>query len=577
MTTDPMKPLGTSISNLTRNSRAERARMPVALHVAEDVAIAHGVCVRPITQRVTDTHTGEVTLVDVPCGATLESKCLPCAERARRLRVHQCRAGWHAETDPIPDEDPSNGAQQDLVAIRADVTSARDEFLHLGDRDAAEAATESLDAIDAELRDLGVRGSLDRETPSGTRRKRSTRRRQDAPDLPKRAMAKTTVGQTFTGNNGQVYRPSMFVTVTLPGYGRVDRRTGVPLDPGHYDYRRAARDAIHFPKLMDRLVQNLRRVAGYEVQYFATVEPQRRLAPHAHIAIRGTIPRTLVRQVIAATYHQVWWPTADTPVYVREDELPVWDEDADATDPAGTPAAEPAGYLDPTTAEVLPTWGEALDDLDADDDLEPQHVVRFGAQSDIQGLLAGSPDADRRVGYLAKYLTKAMGTAHGENTEAAVTAHIDRLVHALKFEPCSPTCPNWLRYGIQPKNARPGMVPGSCKGKAHRRENLGYGGRRVLVSRKWSGKTLTDHRHERRAFVLALLGVDPDDATRADKTSDRYVWEPVNPNELPPLSTRLLHAISQRQTWRSAYEAARNGGPPKPLHRNMFETTEGAA
>ncbi len=71
--------LAASSANLTRNSRAERARMPVALHVAEDVAIQHGVCIRPITQRVTDTYTGEVTLVDVPCGATLETKCPLCS------------------------------------------------------------------------------------------------------------------------------------------------------------------------------------------------------------------------------------------------------------------------------------------------------------------------------------------------------------------------------------------------------------------------------------------------------------------------------------------------------------------
>jgi len=48
----------------------------------------------------------------------------------------------------------------------------------------------------------------------------------------------------------------MFVTVTLPSYGRVQRGTGVPVDPGSYDYRAAARDAIHFSRLLDRLVQN---------------------------------------------------------------------------------------------------------------------------------------------------------------------------------------------------------------------------------------------------------------------------------------------------------------------------------
>jgi CBS domain-containing protein len=33
---------------------------------------------------------------------------------------------------------------------------------------------------------------------------------------------------------------------------------------------------MHLPKLWDRFVQNLRRAVGYDVQYFAVIEPQRR-------------------------------------------------------------------------------------------------------------------------------------------------------------------------------------------------------------------------------------------------------------------------------------------------------------
>ncbi|MEU8386070.1 replication initiator, partial [Streptosporangium sp. NPDC048865] len=33
-------------------------------------------------------------------------------------------------------------------------------------------------------------------------------------------------------------------------------------------------------------------------------------------------------------------------------------------------------------------------------------------------------------------------------------------------------------------------------------ENLGYGGRRVLASRKWSNKTLSEHRQDRRPPAL---------------------------------------------------------------------------
>ncbi len=55
-----------------------------------------------------------------------------------------------------------------------------------------------------------------------TSRVRSTRRRQHVPDLPRVAMAQTTVGRTFRAPNSRESRPSMFLTLTLPSYGRVD-------------------------------------------------------------------------------------------------------------------------------------------------------------------------------------------------------------------------------------------------------------------------------------------------------------------------------------------------------------------
>ena len=205
-----------------------------------------------------------------------------------------------------------------------------------------------------------------------------------------------------------------------------------------------------------RLVQNLRRFCGYDLQYFAAIEPQKRLAPHVHIAIRGTISRAELREVVAATYHQVWWPSTAA---VKDDggHLPVWDEHT------GT-------YLDPDTGEILVTWDQALDTIGDGD--EPLHVARFGTRFDAQGVLAGSKDASRCIGYLTKYLTKHVGDCHQVTTDAQA-AHAARLADALRYEPCSPTCANWLRYGIQPKNARPGLRPGCCKGKAHRREYLG--------------------------------------------------------------------------------------------------------
>ena len=40
--------------------------------------------------------------------------------------------------------------------------------------------------------------------------------------------------------------------------GKVTAQGG-PADPGRHDYQRAARDALHFAALFDRLIQNLRR------------------------------------------------------------------------------------------------------------------------------------------------------------------------------------------------------------------------------------------------------------------------------------------------------------------------------
>ncbi|MEW9554577.1 replication initiator [Nonomuraea sp. NPDC050783] len=417
--------------------------------------------IRPLALRRFDIVTGKAEIIDVPCGSTLDSKCPPCAKRNRQLRMAQCREGWHLDTEPAITPNEPNEEQRWLVEFRADMQAKRDAAAQAGDD------TTDLDAVlaglDEEINAAGMRGSV---TGSAVpKHSRSTRRRQDAPDLPKRKMTGTTLGRTFHASDGKVYRPSLFVTLTLPSYGKV--RNGVPLDPDAYDYRRAARDALHFSKLVDRFVQNLRRVAGYDVQYFVSVEPQKRLAPHLHMAIRGTLPRAEIKQIAAATYHQVWWPQADE-VRFDGDHLPVWDEQA--------------GYLDPATGEVLPTWDEALDALD--EDAEPLHVLRFGDQVDVQGVLAGTPDADQCIRYLSKYLTKSLGDAL--DGDQAQREHAARMVNALRYEPCSPTCPNWLRYGVQPKNAKAGMAPGRCRSKAHKPEHLGYAGRRVLVSRKWS-------------------------------------------------------------------------------------------
>lgn len=512
-----------------------------AREMARAAAEANGVCTSPIVRAVHDRETGVTHLVPIPCGSTRENKCKGCADKARRLRMHQCREGWHRDDEPELTPAPEKTPDED------DDTNEDDG-------------------------------------PAAERSVRSTRRLPDVPDLPKQDMTRGTIGRTFTDpKTGVTFRPSMFLTLTLGSYGKIKPGTGLPANPGTYDYRTAALDALMFSRVVDRFMQNLRRCAGYNVQYFAAVEPQKRLAPHLHAAVRGTIPRAIVKQVAAATYFAAWWPSctdADV-VYGEHDNAPVWDEDT-------------SSYLDPTTGKALPTWKEATAQLE-----DPAHVVRLGKQVDVKGLLGGTPDSDRAVRYLCKYLTKSIAgtyatSDHDDDVEGPdarqidYDKHVDRLHAHVRVLPCGPACANWLRYGVQPKSPTPGLQPGACLSPAHDRENLGLGGRRVLVSRGWSGKTLTQHRADRAAVVrqaLEAAGIEHDDADRlatTQETSDgraRYVWrepEAGTYTYAAVIAASLQEQLCRRGQYDAAKQALRAGPPGAVDSRSATVATPAA-
>ena len=74
----------------------------------------------------------------------------------------------------------------------------------------------------------------------------------------------------------------------------------------------------------------------------------------------------------------------------------------------------------------------------------------------------------------------------------------------------------------------------------------------MLVSRKWSGKTLADHRADRRTWLTSALGLPATDPAC-------YRWEQVQPDDddyMPP-SRRLLRSVGDRLQWENALAEAR--------------------
>jgi ketosteroid isomerase-like protein len=143
-------------------------------------------------------------------------------------------------------------------------------------------------------------------------------------------------------------------------------------------------------------------------------------------------------------------------------------------------------------------------------------------------------------------------------------------------------------HGTQPRSPGPGLIPGHCPSKAHDREHLSLGGRRVLVSRGWSGKTLAQHRADRRTVVEQVLiaaGIEPETVDRmaADTlTADgrpRFVWEEVpvtNADWTAVVIASLRGHRRRRDQYESAEKALATGSDP-PVDKRSAITPPSAA
>ena len=193
-------PAGVETPAPRRRPRHEHPRPVPRAELVTAAAEVAGVCARPVISRVTDIDTGETRVVPIACGATRASKCKPCAEKARKLRMQQCREGWHLDQDPTR---PNRAERR-----------RRGPGRRRGRR-------------------AGAAGALDPAPPGRPR------------PAPGGRWTPPTIGRTFTAPDGKVWRPSMFITLTLPSYGRVDRR-GRAGRPGQLRLPagRARRDAL---------------------------------------------------------------------------------------------------------------------------------------------------------------------------------------------------------------------------------------------------------------------------------------------------------------------------------------------
>jgi hypothetical protein len=129
-----------------------------------------------------------------------------------------------------------------------------------------------------------------------------------------------------------------------------------------------------------------------------------------------------------------------------------------------------------------------------------------------------------------------------------------RVRHPHKHQAnCTPRPPLTWRCPAQPRAGRRGdHRPRRHHGSIPREQPRCAAELRVLTSRKWSGKTLADHRADRKAWLIETLGLEPPDPAR-------YTWEqvaPSDPDSLPP-DRRLLHVVADRAQWQATLTEAK--------------------
>ena len=225
--------------------------------------------------------------------------------------------------------------------------------------------------------------------------------------------------QVFTAPDGKTYRPSMFVTLTLPSYGKVIPGRGVPVDPARVRLpaRRAGRPALlQAGRPVGAEPAPLRRLQGPVLRRRRTPTPPRPAPARRH-------PRHHPPRHRPGGHQRP--PTTSC-------------GGRPSTDPSSTTDRRPglgrtSGYRDPDTGCAAADLGAGRSTTSTTTRTPGRRTcMRFGQPGRHQGpRSAAPPDSDRAVRYLTKYLTKAVAETYAdptdEHVDPAYEAHIDRL------------------------------------------------------------------------------------------------------------------------------------------------------
>ena len=490
-----------------RTTRAQRMAMPLAREVVRDLAVEHGACIRPIQLRRTNLDTGAVDQVLVPCGHTLARVCPSCADRAKTLRAAQCREGWHLEDEPDTTPDPATDDQKWWITLRAEAQQHRDQAAAAG-QDTADF-DELIAELDAEITTAGLRGKA---APGQAR--------AAAPlDPPPSGRPGPAPPQGQPPHRGQdLHRagrqdlppvPVRHADVPVVRAGRRGRSTRRPGSPMSMTGPPAT------PCTSPRCSTGSSRTCA------ATSATTCNTSPPSNPS--GGSPRTSTSPCAAPSpgpSSAASWPPPTTrsggPTPAPSNTVTAASCRSGTSTPAATSTrppgkSSPAGTRPSTSSATSPTtWPGS--------GFRPGRPRRIQGRWPVHRLPDQVPDQAGRRLPPGRH-RRSNGRMRPGWPRRCDTSRAHRGARTGSGTASSPRTPG------------PAWSPAAARARPTTPDHLGHAGRRVLASRKWSGKTLADHRADRKEWLLETLGLSATDPAR-------YSWEPVAPDRPGPHGSR---------------------------------------